>query len=57
MSPEDFRKMSHPEPKILNSLVNSVHTDTQKHRHTDKCRSRAVPPTVSQLKTPCDINH
>ena len=26
MSPEDFRKISHPEPKILNSLVNCRHT-------------------------------
>ena len=30
MSPEDFRKISHPEPKILNSLVNCGHT----HGHT-----------------------
>ena len=32
MSPEDFRKISHSEPKILNSLVNC----TQTHRHTIK---------------------
>ena len=30
MPPKDFRKISHPEPKILNSLVNCRQT----HRHT-----------------------
>ena len=29
MSPEDFRKISHPEPKILNSLVNCGRTHTR----------------------------
>ena len=37
MSPEDFRKISHPEPKILNSLVNCGRTDG----HTDTSKSRA----------------
>ena len=32
MSPKDFRKISHLEPKILNSLVNWPQTDGQ----TDK---------------------
>ena len=36
MSPKDFRKISHLEPKILNSLVNWSHTDTHTHTHTDR---------------------
>ena len=50
MSPEDFRKISHPEPKILNSLVNWSHT----HRQTDRRTSvnlELTPPEVGQLKT------
>ena len=39
MSPKNFRKISHLEPNILNSLVNWSQTD----RHTDKCKSRADP--------------
>ena len=27
MSPEDFKKISHPEQKILNCLVNCLRTD------------------------------
>ena len=34
MSPKDFRKISHPEPKILNSLVNCGHTHTHTHGRT-----------------------
>ena len=34
MSPEDFRKISHPEPKILNSLVNCTRTHAQTHTLT-----------------------
>ena len=34
MSPEDFRKISHPEPKILNSLVNCGRT----HGRTNTCK-------------------
>ena len=43
MSPKDFRKISHLEPKILNSLVNWPQTDTQTDTQTDKCKSRAGP--------------
>ena len=49
MSPEDFRKISHPEPKILNSLVNWWLT----HRHTDThtgVNLELTPPEVGQLK-------
>ena len=35
MSPEDFRKISHPEPKISNSLVNCTHTHGHTDTHTD----------------------
>ena len=48
MSPKDFRKISHPEAMILKSFKLSV--DTSTHTQTDKCKSRAVPPTVGQLK-------
>ena len=34
MSPKDFRQISHPEPKISNSLVNCTHTDRHTHRQT-----------------------
>ena len=34
MSPKDFRQLSHPEQKILNSLVNWRHTHRQTDRHT-----------------------
>ena len=34
MSPKDFRKISHPEPKILNSLVNCGHTHGRTHART-----------------------
>ena len=46
MSPKDFRKISHPEPKILNSLVNC----TQKHTQTDRHRggSAKTRPEVSE---------
>ena len=47
MSPKDFRNISHPEQKILNSLVNWSHTQGHTHTHmhtqTDKCKSRADP--------------
>ena len=39
MSPENSRKISHLEPKILNSLVNWLYTDARTH----KCKSRAGP--------------
>ena len=50
MSAKDFRKISHLEPKILNSLVNWSHT----HRQTDRRTSvnlELTPPEVGQLKT------
>ena len=43
MSPEDLRKISYPEPKILNSLVNCAHSDGQ----TVGTRFRADPSTSS----------
>ena len=43
MSLKDLRKISHPEPKILNSLVNCGRTHAHTHAHTDKCKSRADP--------------
>ena len=50
MSPKDFRKIYHLEPKILNSLVNW----SQTHRQTDRRTSvnlELTPPEVGQLKT------
>ena len=35
MSSKIFRKISHPEPKILNSLVNCTHTDAHTDAHQD----------------------
>ena len=49
MSPRDFRKISHPEPKILNRLVNCGNTHANTHRNTQMSKCRAVPPTVGQL--------
>ena len=43
MSPKDFRKISHLEPKILNSLVNCGRTHGRTHTRTDKCKSGADP--------------
>ena len=34
MSPKDFRKIYHPEPKISNSLVNCGWTHTRTHART-----------------------
>ena len=49
MSPEDFRKISHPEPKILNSLVNCGCTHGQTHAHTS-VNLELTPPEEGQLK-------
>ena len=46
ISPKDFRKVSHPEPKILNSSVNCPQT----LRQTDVTRSRSDP-TSSGVST------
>ena len=51
MSPKDFRKIYHPEPKILNSLVNCGHT----HAHTDARTSvnlELTPPEGGSAKNP-----
>ena len=53
MPPKDFRKICHPEVKILKSLVNCGHSDTHTDRQTDR-RSRLdvelTPLPVGQLK-------
>ena len=56
MSPKDFRKISHLEPKILNSLVNwsHTHTHTRTHTQTDKCKSRADPTRGGSAKNMFD---
>ena len=43
MSPRCFRKISHPEPKILNSLVNCTLTHRHTDAHTHRCKCRADP--------------
>ena len=48
MSPKPFRKIYHPEPKILNSLVNCLHTDGHTHACT-KVNLELTPPEVGQL--------
>ena len=46
MSPNDFRKISHLEPKILNSLVNCGHSD----RQMVETRCRADPTSSGSAK-------
>ena len=46
MSPKDFRKICHPEAKILNSLVNCAHSDGQ----TVRTRCRADPTSSGSSK-------
>ena len=46
MSPKDFRKICHPEAKILNSLVNCSQTD----RQTVETRCRADPTSSGSAK-------
>ena len=41
MSPKEFRKISHPEPKILNSLVNCTLTHWRTDGRTAMSKSRA----------------
>ena len=48
MSPEDFRKISHPELKILNSLVNCLHTQGGTNGPTG-VNVELTPPEVGQL--------
>ena len=50
MSPKDFRKIYHLEPKILNSLVNLSQTHAQTDRRTS-VNLELTPPEVSQLKS------
>ena len=49
MSPKDFRKISYPEPKILNSLVNCGQTDRQTDAQT-RLDVELTPLPVGQLK-------
>ena len=49
MSPEDFRKISHPEQKILNSLVNCTHTDGHTHTRT-RVNLELTPPEGGSAK-------
>ena len=46
MSPKDFRKICHPEVKILKSLVNCGHSD----RHTVETICRADPTSSGSAK-------
>ena len=50
MSPKDFRKICHPEVKILKSLVNCGHSDTQTDRQTVETRCRADPTPSGSAK-------
>ena len=43
MSPKNFRKICHPEAKILNNIVNCAHSDCQTDRQTVETRCRADP--------------
>ena len=43
ISPEDFRKIYHPEPRISNSFVNCLHMHARITARTHKCKSRADP--------------
>ena len=55
MSPKDFRKISHLEPKILNSLVNCGRTLTQTDRRS-RLDVELTPLPVGQLKTgSCEV--
>ena len=57
MSPTDFRKISHVEPKILNSLVNWSHTHRHTHTQMDKCKSRADPTRCGSAKNLNEISY
>ena len=50
MSPKDFRKICHPEVKILKSLVNCGQTDRHSDRHSDETRCRADPTSSGSAK-------
>ena len=49
MSPKNFRKICHPEEKILNSLVNCGQTDGRSDRQTG-VDVELTPLPVGQLK-------
>ena len=51
MSPKDFRKIHHPEAKILNSLVNFGHSDAQTDRRS-RLDVELTPHPVGQLRIP-----
>ena len=50
MSPNDFRNISYPEPKISTSFLNCGQMDTQIDVPMDLSISRAIVPTLGHLK-------